>query len=1266
MKIKRSFKFMFLIIILIVSILPHFSFAAEGINTVLILKEAIATWYYLIRTISIAIMLLVLIFIGIKMATTTIASDKAFFQRMLFDWVAGMILVFGIHYIMIFILELNETIIDMVSNTAQAIYEAEPSEYGGIENQSKTNDDIEVSIFDTIRTRAYDPKLINGTTGMVMYIYLVYYAYKFTFIYFKRYLTVALLTLMAPAVAVSYALSKALSGKTKIFSKWLKEYFFNVILQSIHAIIYVTFVLSALKLSLNSISGMLLSFILLNFMSKADKIFRKIFNIGGNGSLVDDIADKDVGKELFENVKGIANAYMGNKALKKIAKWERKKLFYKPAQKAFGAVMAYSRNNEIKNNYKKDDAGNETAFTEDEFNEFENNENVQAILNKEAEIDLLKDELNKTRERIRINRKKRKNLTEQLKQKNDDKDIKNIRAELVNIENDLQEDEELEENQEVEIDAKEKDLQIAMDQFANSKFALKFAFKQKIKDTFDPKKYTEYDEQKGKYVGAKTKYKGKYVKDENGNLIYVPREKLTLAEKIFSEDALTVDSIGMRMRENINAQTVLGMTEEDKKILSENVKEMKNVVVGFFSGFFSMAMFIENPVVGAGLFANMGLSAGEVFSEYRKKNHAKFSLPAGFEADEGLTVEEVKFIRREMTKQLNTAKDDYIVESITKKNKKFVKLLAKGAIVATGSVAGAKFIRGTQTRKNGLHGTRLTRTGGFGYTEREHVLNQFYKQDDANRKVEKLILSRNDYNMALETAGNEIEKYNKSLEERQNLFREAALDSNNVIDINGMLIPTNDDISDEDKMTSMLEAKLQQSSLNNMVIAAAAGMTIEEFARELISTKEQDQQLIGEFNGVQVNTESYTSEQEIIDALSNSVSEKIADGNSENANTTVVRIDDKQLLVTDKMIENAILTAAANSKKSISEFTSEKTSFKEIEEQLELEVFGKDNERPENASQEISKAVGKRLEMIKTKMVISEATTDSFREIISEKGITNTGDISVTEVENRVSNKLEDWVKVNPNSTASVLDNIAQQRQALDSSSVSDTKKLAQSVLGGKSIEEVASSAVQARHQAITSLNRKDAGSSISEETAKKLKENLEEKHRKEFQQLLIAVTQEQDEKKLQELLSSVPEAQAESAYLVLDLKRHNLEADRLKIKGKKAKHLTFELDSSNVLGSLSNMAKDLETTSVKTPKENIVEDNYDSSVKEQDTRVKEQNTRTTGDGTSSSASSKLNSTDIMTSKRRSGTITSKEINSDIEEPLRDLASLIDSIGKNR
>ena len=103
---------------------------------------------------------------------------------------------------------------------------------------------------------------------------------------------------------------------------------------------------------------MLLAFLLLNFMSKADKIFRKIFAIGGNGSLVDDIADKDVGRELYNSIRSVSKAYLGSKVVKGAMKWTTKQAA-KPVQKAFGGVMAmkmnYDKRNGITTEYYKDE-----------------------------------------------------------------------------------------------------------------------------------------------------------------------------------------------------------------------------------------------------------------------------------------------------------------------------------------------------------------------------------------------------------------------------------------------------------------------------------------------------------------------------------------------------------------------------------------------------------------------------------------------------------------------------------------------------------------------------------------------------------------------------------------------------------------------------------------------------------------------------------------------------------------------------------------------
>ena len=63
-----------------------------------IIRDSVATWYYAIRNLTIAIMLIILIYIGIKMAISTVASEKAEYKRMLVSWLVGFLIIFVIHF----------------------------------------------------------------------------------------------------------------------------------------------------------------------------------------------------------------------------------------------------------------------------------------------------------------------------------------------------------------------------------------------------------------------------------------------------------------------------------------------------------------------------------------------------------------------------------------------------------------------------------------------------------------------------------------------------------------------------------------------------------------------------------------------------------------------------------------------------------------------------------------------------------------------------------------------------------------------------------------------------------------------------------------------------------------------------------------------------------------------------------------------------------------------------------------------------------------
>ena len=66
------------------------------------IREAAASWYYVMRNIAAAILLCVLIYVGIRMAISTVASDKAAYKKMLVDWACSLALIFLLQYIIVF------------------------------------------------------------------------------------------------------------------------------------------------------------------------------------------------------------------------------------------------------------------------------------------------------------------------------------------------------------------------------------------------------------------------------------------------------------------------------------------------------------------------------------------------------------------------------------------------------------------------------------------------------------------------------------------------------------------------------------------------------------------------------------------------------------------------------------------------------------------------------------------------------------------------------------------------------------------------------------------------------------------------------------------------------------------------------------------------------------------------------------------------------------------------------------------------------------
>lgn len=251
-----------------------------------IIRDSVASWYYIIRNITIAVMLVILIYVGIRMAITTVASEKAEYKRMIVSWLVGFLIIFLIQYFLILVLNINSSILGWIMKSQNSL---------GFED----------GIYETVRRKAYEIKFSSGMSGTILYIILIILMIKFLYVYLKRFLAVCILIVMAPMMGASYAISKVRTGKSKAFTRWMKDYTLLVLIQSVHALIYTIFLTVVLKITNESLAGIVLALIVMNFMLKAANIFTSIFGMVGDktgSKSLGTILGSDPKKEIFENI----------------------------------------------------------------------------------------------------------------------------------------------------------------------------------------------------------------------------------------------------------------------------------------------------------------------------------------------------------------------------------------------------------------------------------------------------------------------------------------------------------------------------------------------------------------------------------------------------------------------------------------------------------------------------------------------------------------------------------------------------------------------------------------------------------------------------------------------------------------------------------------------------------------------------------------------------------------------------------------------------
>ena len=214
------------------------------------------------------IFMIALVVLGIMIMLGS-SNEKARAKEGIFKWIMGVAMLFFFPYIMKYAFVLNDTIIGMIRNAYfQSGTVGEGASVSGtpdllkeeVERRSPEYIKKTSSIISPGSNQAsgmyinsiekYSERMdvmrimraLAGVSGRMMYVVLWFIFLGqlviFIVIYLKRYLMIAFLIAIFPITLLEYVVSTVKGGKQSGISAWCKEFFTNVFLQTIHAILY--------------------------------------------------------------------------------------------------------------------------------------------------------------------------------------------------------------------------------------------------------------------------------------------------------------------------------------------------------------------------------------------------------------------------------------------------------------------------------------------------------------------------------------------------------------------------------------------------------------------------------------------------------------------------------------------------------------------------------------------------------------------------------------------------------------------------------------------------------------------------------------------------------------------------------------------------------------------------------------------------------------------------------------------------------------------
>lgn len=230
------------------------------------IRDQVSVWYVAIRNLSAAILAVMVLYVGIRMAISSVAEEKARYKRMLVDWVVSLVLLFVLHYIMILIININDGIVAILAGA----------------NPGSTGDALTIMDDLWVKAMASVFSFTEQVGYMALYFMLAIMCFVFFATYVKRMITIAFLIMIAPIITITYSLDRMGDGKSQALNTWFKNFVYNILLQPFQCIIYLALVKTAIdSISANNLSSVVIAIIMVFFMYEAEDIIKEIFHFEG-------------------------------------------------------------------------------------------------------------------------------------------------------------------------------------------------------------------------------------------------------------------------------------------------------------------------------------------------------------------------------------------------------------------------------------------------------------------------------------------------------------------------------------------------------------------------------------------------------------------------------------------------------------------------------------------------------------------------------------------------------------------------------------------------------------------------------------------------------------------------------------------------------------------------------------------------------------------------------------------------------------------------